>query len=158
MSNGVDLGEFRHAYLVEVEELLATAQRHALALDGAARRGESDLCAVRELYRATHTVKGLSAMLGIEPIVAIAHRLETLLRSADRAATALGVDVVARILAGLRAIEQRVRAVAANAAVPPRTGGSARPPRRGRPAARAAAAVGGRGLARSLARRVAARR
>ncbi|MEO6602645.1 MAG: chemotaxis protein CheW, partial [Polyangiaceae bacterium] len=52
-----------------------------------------------------------SAMVGIEPIVAIAHRMETFLREFDRSGGALPQPAVDALIRGVRAIEQRVTAL-----------------------------------------------
>ncbi|WP_426755570.1 chemotaxis protein CheA [Myxococcus sp. Y35] len=113
MSASVDLADFLPAYLAEAEELLGTAQRQLLAMEASIRRGLAHPRAVRELFRAVHTIKGLSAMVDVEPIVDIAHWMETCLRHADRAGGRLSEASVEPLLEGLREIEQRVRQLAA---------------------------------------------
>ncbi len=108
----VDLADFLPAYLTEVEELLATANTHLLALETAARQRSASPRTVRELFRALHTIKGLSAMVDVEPIVSIAHWMETALRLADRAGGRVPEASIEPLLEGLRAIEQRVRQLA----------------------------------------------
>lgn len=112
MSSRVDLADFLPAYLVEVEELLAAANTHLLALETGLRQGTASPRTVRELFRALHTVKGLSAMIDVEPVVSIAHWMETALRHADRAGGRLPEASVEPLMEGLRAIEQRVRQLA----------------------------------------------
>ena len=104
--------EFRAAYLAEVDEHLSTINAGLMAVDTANRAGKSSPRELRELMRLLHTIKGLSAMVGIEPIVGIAHRMETVLRAADRAGGLLGDRALEAMIAGTRAIESRVRAVA----------------------------------------------
>jgi two-component system chemotaxis sensor kinase CheA len=106
---GVDLGEFRSAFIVEAEELLSTANSSIVAVEKAMGTGAGTARAVRELFRAVHTIKGLAAMVGVEPIVAVAHRLETALRAADRSGGKLAEASVDTLVEGVRAIEQRVR-------------------------------------------------
>ena len=108
----VDLREFRAAYLAEVDEHLSAINAGLMAVDTANRAGKSSPRELRELMRLLHTIKGLSAMVGIEPIVGIAHRMETVLRAADRAGGLLGDRALEAMIAGTRAIESRVRAVA----------------------------------------------
>ena len=108
----VDLREFRAAYLAEVDEHLSAINAGLMAVDTANRAGKSSPRELRELMRLLHTIKGLSAMVGIEPIVGIAHRMETVLRAADRAGGLLGDRALEAMIAGARAIESRVRAVA----------------------------------------------
>ncbi len=120
MTPTADLKEFISAYLVEAEEHLAVANTQLLAIESAQRAGEANPRAVRETFRSLHTIKGLSAMVGIEPIVAIAHRMETFLRDFDRSGGIVPQPAVDALLRGVRAIEQRVTALARgdSAAVP----------------------------------------
>ena len=71
MIDGLDVREFLAGYLAEAEEHLASSTRNLLAVEDALRRGAHDPRAVRELFRSLHTLKGLSAMVGAEPIVEI---------------------------------------------------------------------------------------
>ncbi|QQR44134.1 chemotaxis protein CheW [Myxococcus xanthus] len=122
MSASVDLADFLPAYLAEAEELLGMGHRQLLAMEASIRRGLPHPRAVRELFRAVHTIKGLSAMVDVEPIVDIAHWMETCLRHADRAGGRLPEASVEPLMEGLREIEQRVRQLAAGkqaAPVPP---------------------------------------
>ena len=104
------LAEFVSAYVAEAEEHLVVANTQLLAIEAALRAGESNLRGVREVFRALHTVKGLSAMVGVEPIVVLAHRMEALLRSAERSQSRLPLSAVDVLLRGVQAIENRVRA------------------------------------------------
>lgn len=108
----VDLADFLPAYLTEVEELLGIANTQLLALETAAKQRSASPRTVRELFRALHTIKGLSAMVDVEPIVSIAHWMETALRHADHAGGRVPEGSVEPLLEGLRAIEQRVHQLA----------------------------------------------
>ncbi|HEX3850386.1 MAG TPA: Hpt domain-containing protein, partial [Polyangiaceae bacterium] len=112
MTGATDLKEFVSAYLVEAEEHLAVANTQLLSIESAQRRGETNPRAVRETYRSLHTIKGLSAMVGVEPIVAIAHRMESFLRDFDRSGAAIPLRAIDALLRGVHAIEQRVSALA----------------------------------------------
>ncbi|WP_225411517.1 chemotaxis protein CheA [Stigmatella hybrida] len=105
----MDLADFLPAYLSEVEELLSAARAHLLALEAAARQGSSRPRLVRDLFRALHTIKGLSAMIDVEPIVAISHWMEAALRHADQSGGELAEPSLELLMEGLSAIEQRVR-------------------------------------------------
>ena len=107
----VDLKEFLSAYVAEVDEQLESAGALLLEIESALRRGEQHPRAVRDLFRSLHTVKGLSAMVGVDPVVTIAHRVESLLRVADRRGGALTLPAIDVLLQAVRAIEQRVREV-----------------------------------------------
>jgi len=112
LSTTVDLREFLGAYLAEAEEHLALANARLLDIDASVRQGGANPRAVRDLLRALHTVKGLSSMVGVEPVVAIAHRMESALRSADSGGGSLSAEAVDTLLKGVQAIENRVRALA----------------------------------------------
>jgi two-component system chemotaxis sensor kinase CheA len=120
----VDLREFRAAYLAEVDEHLGAINAGLLAVEAANRAGKTSPRDLRELMRLLHTVKGLSAMVGVEPIVGIAHRMEAVLRAADRAGGVLGDRGLEALLTGTRAIESRVRAVANDEPVPEAAAGT----------------------------------
>ena len=115
----VDLAEFLTAYVAEVEEHLANANQKLLALEAAGRTGAPNPLAVREVFRSLHTIKGVSAMVAVEPIVAISHRVETALRAADDGSGMLPTPVVDLLLQAVSAIEERIRDVAAGRQVAP---------------------------------------
>ncbi|HEY6880207.1 MAG TPA: ATP-binding protein, partial [Polyangiales bacterium] len=112
MTDAFDRGEFVAGYLAEVEEHLANADDQLLKLERAAAAGAPQLRMLRELFRALHTIKGLSAMVGVEPVVELAHELEAILRTRDRTATPLHAAGVELLFRGGRAIGLRVRAFA----------------------------------------------
>jgi two-component system chemotaxis sensor kinase CheA len=110
--NPVDLRDFLSAYVGEAEEQLRIVNAKLLEIDASARRGESHPRAVRDLFRAVHTIKGLSAMVDVDPVVSVAHRFETILRAADKQGGHLSVAAIDVLLQAARAIEHRVRELA----------------------------------------------
>jgi two-component system chemotaxis sensor kinase CheA len=114
----VDLGEFRGAYLAEADELVAAANERLLAIERAAKEGTNDPRSVRDLFRSLHTLKGLTTMVGVEPIVVITHRMEAILRMADRGGGVLEMPTIERLFEGMRAVEARLVAMARDEAVP----------------------------------------
>ncbi len=118
MSSGLDREAFLAGYLAEVEEHISSSGKNLLAIEEAQSRREPHPRAVRELYRSLHTIKGLSAMVGIEPIVDLAHAMEEIARTGERAGGRLGPRAVDALADGMRAIEQRIRAVAERRPVP----------------------------------------
>jgi two-component system, chemotaxis family, sensor kinase CheA len=114
----VDLGEFRGAYLAEADELVVASNERLLAIERAAKGGGIDARSVRELFRALHTLKGLTSMVGVEPIVAITHRMEAILRVADRSGGELEVAAVERLFEAMRAVEARLAAMTRGEPVP----------------------------------------
>ncbi|MEO8843465.1 MAG: chemotaxis protein CheW [Kofleriaceae bacterium] len=112
MTERVDLHEFIGGFVVEAEELLGVANTCLLEIDAAITAGTSKPKAVRELFRALHTIKGLAGMVGVESIMELAHALETLVRTADRSGGKLQRGAVEVAIQTVRAIGERVRAVA----------------------------------------------
>ena len=112
MSDALERSEFIAGYVAEAREHLVSANASLLAIDEAARRGDLRPRAVRELFRSLHTLKGVSAMIGAEPIVDLAHEMENLLRSADRAGGRLAKPAIDLLLQGVRAVEVRVASLA----------------------------------------------
>jgi len=112
VTDRVDVREFIAGFIAESDELVALANASLLEIEAANLAGRSRPRAVRELFRALHTIKGLAGMIGVEPIVELAHALETLVRTADRAGGVLVREAVEASLRGVAAIAERVRAVA----------------------------------------------
>lgn len=119
MSDQLDRQEFVAGYLAETEEHLRTANTALLAIDAAQQKSEPHPRAVRELFRALHTIKGLSAMIGVDPIVDIAHEMESILRLADRGGERLSARAIELLLKGVSAIELRNAAFGAGRRVAP---------------------------------------
>jgi two-component system chemotaxis sensor kinase CheA len=115
----VDLHEFIGGFVAEADELVAAATGSLLEIEKANAAGGSRPKAVRDLFRALHTIKGLAAMIGVEPIVEISHALETLVRTADKGGGRLRQGAVDVSMQGVRAIGERVREVAQKRAASP---------------------------------------
>lgn len=118
MSTRFDLAEFLSAFVAEADEQLTVAGAKLLAIEAAARRGEQDPRPIRDLFRSMHTLKGLAAMVGVDPIVTIAHAVETVLRQAERAAKPLEPGASDLLLQAVHAMDAAVRAVERGAPVP----------------------------------------
>lgn len=115
----MDREAYLAGYLAEVEEHLAAAGRNLLTAEEGLARGDKHPRAVRALFRSLHTIKGLSAMVGVNPAVDIAHGMEAVLRDAEAAGGALGPRVPDLLAQGLRALETCVAALSRGADVPP---------------------------------------
>ena len=112
MTEHIDLREFIGGFVAEAEELVSAAHALLLEIEAANNRGAPHPRAVRDLFRAIHTIKGLAGMVAVEPIVEISHALETLLRNADRSGGRLRHGTVDVSLQAVNAIGERVRVVA----------------------------------------------
>ena len=118
MSSGFDPADFIAGFIAEAEEHLTSANANLLSVEVPSAKGQPTPRQVRDLFRSLHTLKGLAAMVGIEPIVDVAHAMEAVLRDADRAAGRLPPGSVEPLLAGIRVIEQGVRSLAKKKPVP----------------------------------------
>ena len=118
MTDGFEASDFIVGFIAEAEEHLASANAHLLSVEESVAKGQATPRQVRELFRSLHTMKGLAAMVGVEPIVGVAHAMESVLREADRAAGRLPAGSVSLLLDGVKAIEHRVQALARKKAVP----------------------------------------
>ena len=118
-AQGIDLKEYLAAYLAEVEEQVQAANDKLLEVEASARTSQLNPRAVRDLFRALHTIKGLSAVVRVEPVVAIAHGMESVLRASDASGGALPAGGVDALLRGVREIGKRVRELAEGKVVSP---------------------------------------
>jgi two-component system chemotaxis sensor kinase CheA len=108
MTSPLDRDEFTAGYLIEADEHVRSSIANLLAAEAALKANASQHRLVRELFRSLHTLKGLSAMVGVDPIVDLAHEMEAILRDADRGTGKLSAEAIELLLKGVRAIEQRL--------------------------------------------------
>lgn len=101
-----DFHGFKESFLAEAEEHLSTIEHGVLALDGGPDRATDDATVLTEVFRSVHTVKGLAAMLEYEPIVALCHRLETILRALERGSLLGGQGVASHLVESARVLAQ----------------------------------------------------
>lgn len=119
MSERVDLQEFVGGFVAEAVELVAAANEALKEIEAANAANTTRPKSVRDLFRALHTIKGLAGMIGVEPIVELAHAMETLVRAAERSGGRLRAGAVEVSIQGVQAINDRVRAVAEQRPVAP---------------------------------------
>jgi chemotaxis protein histidine kinase CheA len=104
-------------YVAECDEHLAAARRGLFELETLGDLSSAGREPLDALFRAFHTIKGLSAMVGAQAAEDAAHRLEAYLgavRGGDAPLTESGVDA---LLEGVRLIESAV--VAFRSSEPP---------------------------------------
>ncbi|HEY2518023.1 MAG TPA: chemotaxis protein CheA [Polyangiaceae bacterium] len=74
------LGEkAREEFFSEAQELVDGLSRDLLALDELSKRGEGDPDLINDVFRAVHTLKGLSGLFGAAIMSGLSHELENLL-------------------------------------------------------------------------------
>ncbi|MGB3268121.1 MAG: Hpt domain-containing protein, partial [Microcoleus sp.] len=72
--NDDDLNELIDAFTAETSEFLQSMETHLLAMEGAGLQERQ--AAVKEMFRAAHSIKGAGSMLGFQNVSAAAHTLE----------------------------------------------------------------------------------
>ena len=90
---GLDLSEYMGAYIDGCRENLDTMDKMLLNLE----QNPANLDAVEEIFRAAHTLKGMSATMGFEKIAHLTHEMENILdklRNQEIPVTTEGVDVI----------------------------------------------------------------
>ena len=93
-------GEFLDDFYTECDELLGNIRNQLTKLDAACRDSRVDPAALEALYRNVHSLKGISAMVGLREAEELAHRAEGLLRllsRGDAALSAAHVDLLVRV-------------------------------------------------------------
>jgi two-component system chemotaxis sensor kinase CheA len=90
---------------------------HALlALERAGGQGEADTEAVGAIFRAVHTVKGMSATMGFTPVATLSHELETLLDGVRRGARAIDEGLMDLLFRSADVLESAIEAAVADRA------------------------------------------
>ncbi|HRG96712.1 MAG TPA: chemotaxis protein CheA [Polyangiaceae bacterium] len=75
-----DLGDkAREDFFSEAQEIIDALSGDLLRLEDLVRRGETDAELVNDLFRAVHTMKGLSGLFGVAIMSGLSHELEELL-------------------------------------------------------------------------------
>src|SRR5262245_55702433 len=114
----VPFAEFLDDYFVECDEHLAIAQRTLLALEPLLSQSQPDLALIDDLFRSFHSIKGLSAMVGVREAERLAHQMESYLgalRKGDVGWDSVGLEA---LMLGVKTLEQVVVAKR-NRAAPP---------------------------------------
>lgn len=109
----VNLSEFVSGFLAEAADHLRSINANLLLVDAAIQKRTPNPRAVRELFRSLHTMKGLAGMVGVEPIVDLAHAMERVLREAEQHGGKMPGQAFEPLLEGTNAIAQRIDALAA---------------------------------------------
>ncbi len=91
---------FLDEYFVECDEHLTTIQRDLTTLESYVDRAGIEKGLLERLFRAFHTLKGLSGMVGIQEAEQIAHQIEAYLRKHREAPIVLTAEALDAIIAG----------------------------------------------------------
>lgn len=83
-------GEYKDIFLNEAREYLSNLNNSLVLLEKDATQTE----AIREIFRAAHTLKGMSATMGYEPMVRLTHQMETVMEPIRSGAQSLSTRLV----------------------------------------------------------------
>ncbi len=103
-------GHIPEEYFSECDEHLAEAHRGVLELRGSLGQPSIDRSVLDDLFRSFHSIKGLSAMVGVREAEQLAHVLESFLGSLRKGATTLQAEGYDALISGVKAIEEIVEA------------------------------------------------
>ncbi len=86
-------GEYKEIFLTEAREYLSNLNNSLVLLE----KDPSQVEAIREIFRAAHTLKGMSATMGYDPMVRLTHQMEAVLepiRSGTQSLSTRLVDIL----------------------------------------------------------------
>jgi two-component system, chemotaxis family, sensor kinase CheA len=109
--------EFIDDYFVECDEHLTSARSSSLALEAFVNQPHVDSSLLDELFRNFHSVKGLSAMVGVREAEQLAHHLESYLSALQKKQTRLNAEGAETLITGVKTLEQVI--VARRGQTPP---------------------------------------
>ena len=111
--------QFLDDYYAECEEHLTLVRRHLLALEEQIGRPTVEPALLDELFRSFHTLKGISAMVGLGEAEQLAHHMESyLLALRQQHHAPLGAEGVEALMSGTTVLEQVVAARRKNETAP----------------------------------------
>jgi two-component system chemotaxis sensor kinase CheA len=107
---GEFFAQFLDDYFAECDEHLTLVRRHLLALEEQIGQPVVEPSSLDELFRSFHTLKGISAMVGLGEAEQLAHHMESYLRVLRQADAPLGEDGIEALMAGTTVLEQVINA------------------------------------------------
>jgi len=103
-------GEFLDDYFAECDEHLTLVRRGLLALETFLDQPRVDRLLLDDLFRSFHSLKGISAMVGVRQAEHLAHHMESYLRRLRDQEIALTVQGLDGLITGTKMVEQVVAA------------------------------------------------
>jgi two-component system, chemotaxis family, sensor kinase CheA len=89
----VNIGDYKDAFLTEAHEYLTTLNNSLVLLE----KNQAQTEAIHDIFRAAHTLKGMAATMGYDPMVRLTHQIETVLepiRSGTQTLSTRMIDVL----------------------------------------------------------------
>jgi two-component system chemotaxis sensor kinase CheA len=109
-NNSEFFAQFLDDYYAECDEHLTLVRRHLLALEAQVGQAVVEQALLDELFRSFHTLKGISAMVGLGAAEQLAHHMESYLRALRQRETVLRAEGVEALIAGASMLEQVIAA------------------------------------------------
>lgn len=109
-SNSEFFAQFLDDYYAECDEHLTLVRRHLLVLEAQVGQAVVEQALLDELFRSFHTLKGISAMVGLGAAEQLAHHMESYLRALRQRETVLSAAGVEALIAGASMLEQVIAA------------------------------------------------
>jgi len=103
----MDTSKYKALYLQETSEHLSGIEQGLLALE----KNPEEARTIDDLFRHYHSIKGMSASMGYEPIQRLSHRQEDLLDKVRQKKLALTDEMLSTLLACLDGLRHMVRMV-----------------------------------------------
>lgn len=110
-----DLHPYAELYASEAREHLGEVNRGLLAFEA----DPTDRSSVEAVFRAVHTLKGISAAMGFQSIADLTHAMETALDGLRKPEAAPSLEVVDLLLRAADVLEEAVEASVSGAEMPP---------------------------------------
>jgi two-component system chemotaxis sensor kinase CheA len=102
----VDKTQYAELFLTESREHVSAMNHQLLQLE----RGAGGAEPLSAIFRAVHTIKGMSATMGYTSVAELSHELETLLDRVRRSELAVGPDVMELLFRSADALEASIEA------------------------------------------------
>jgi two-component system chemotaxis sensor kinase CheA len=106
MPSNEPFAEFLDDYYVECDEHLTLSRRCLLSLEASVDRPHVDPDLLNDLFRSFHSIKGLSAMVGMRDAERLAHQMESYLSGLRNRRLRLSAAGFEALLAGVSLLEQ----------------------------------------------------
>ena len=109
-SNNAPFVAFIDDYFVECDEHLTVAHNSLLALEPSVNQTHLDRSLLDELFRSFHSLKGLSAMVGVGEAEQLAHQMESYLSALRKEQVRLTAEGLETLILGVNTLEQVISA------------------------------------------------
>src|SRR5574341_2562730 len=97
-----DMSEYKEMYAVEAAEHLQPMNDALLSLEKDSKNSET----INVMFRAAHTLKGMSATMGYSNIAELTHKMENLMDRVRRKETKLDARAIDTLFEGLDTLEK----------------------------------------------------